>query len=57
MLLRINGKPQALPKCYETQLQHGNKGDFYGFHRMPVTGDKARSIRKPERKLDEASRL
>jgi len=51
VLLRINGKPQALPKCYEAQLQHGNAGDIYGFHGMPVTGDKARSISKPGHKV------
>ena len=51
VLLRITGKPQALPKCYEAQLQHGNAGDIYGFHGAPVTGDKARTISKPGHKL------
>lgn len=51
VLLRITGKPQALPKCYEAQLQHGNAGDIYGFQGAPVTGDKARTISKPGHKL------
>jgi hypothetical protein len=43
VLLRITGKPQALPKCLEAQLQSGSAGDVYGFHGFPVKGDAARA--------------
>jgi len=42
VLLRINGPPRPLPRCYEAQLKHGDAGDMYGFHAMPLKGDAAR---------------
>ncbi len=42
VLLRITGKPQALPKCAEAQLQSGKAGDIYGFHDFKVAGDASR---------------
>jgi hypothetical protein len=42
VLMRINGKPQPLPRCLEMQLQHGKAGDLYGFHGMKLAGDSAR---------------
>lgn len=51
VLLRISGEPKALPMCYEAQLQHGNAGDIYGFHGMPVDGAKARKVSKPGHKI------
>ncbi len=42
ILMRINGKPQALPRCLEMQLEHGNAGDLYGFFGMKLSGDQAR---------------
>lgn len=42
VLMRITGKPQALPKCIEAQLMHGRAGDFYGFHEFPISGAKDR---------------
>jgi len=44
VLMRITGKPQALPKCVEAQLQSGKAGDIYGFHGFGVKGAPARSI-------------
>lgn len=46
VLMRITGKPQALPRCVESQLRSGDAGDIYGFHGFPVKGDPARSISK-----------
>jgi hypothetical protein len=43
VLLRITGKPQALPKCAEAQLKSGDAGDIYGFHGFAIKGDPARS--------------
>jgi hypothetical protein len=43
VLMRITGKPQALPKCAEAQLKSGSAGDIYGFHGFQVKGDAARS--------------
>lgn len=43
VLMRITGKPRALPKCTEAQLQSGKAGDIYGFHGFNVKGDAARS--------------
>ncbi len=42
VLMRINGKPQALPRCIEAQLKSGSAGDLYGFHGMKIDGDPAR---------------
>lgn len=42
VLMRINGKPQPLPRCLEMQLQHGKAGDLYGFYGMKLAGDAAR---------------
>lgn len=44
VLMRITGRPQALPKCVEAQLQSGKAGDVYGFHGFKVSGDAARAI-------------
>jgi len=38
VLMRITGKPQALPKCVEAQLKSGSAGDVYGFHGFNVKG-------------------
>ena len=38
VLMRITGKPQALPKCVEAQLKAGSAGDIYGFHGFNVKG-------------------
>ncbi|MBL7221173.1 MAG: DUF1080 domain-containing protein [Phycisphaerae bacterium] len=38
VLMRITGKPQALPKCVEAQLKAGSAGDVYGFHGFHVKG-------------------
>ena len=43
VLLRITGDPQALPRCFEAQLKHGNVGDIYGFHGNTVMGPADRS--------------
>jgi len=43
VLMRITGKPQALPKCCEAQLKAGSAGDIYGFHGFVVKGDAARA--------------
>ena len=43
VLMRIVGKPQALPKCVEVQLKSGSAGDIYGFHGFQVKGDAKRS--------------
>jgi pimeloyl-ACP methyl ester carboxylesterase len=39
VLMRITGKPKALPKCVEAQLKAGSAGDIYGFHGFTVKGD------------------
>ena len=44
VLMRIAGKPQALPKCVEAQLKAGSAGDIYGFHGFAVKGDAGRAI-------------
>ncbi|MDP6546528.1 MAG: DUF1080 domain-containing protein [Phycisphaerae bacterium] len=38
VLMRITGKPRALPKCVEAQLKAGSAGDIYGFHGFNVKG-------------------
>ena len=38
VLMRITGKPKALPKCVEAQLKAGSAGDIYGFHGFNVKG-------------------
>jgi len=38
VLMRITGKPKALPKCVEAQLKAGSAGDVYGFHGFNVKG-------------------
>ncbi len=43
VLMRITGKPQALPKCVEVQLKSGSGGDVYGFQGFNVEGDADRS--------------
>lgn len=42
VLMRINGKPQPLPRCYEAQLKSGSAGDVYGFHNAKISGDQSR---------------
>jgi hypothetical protein len=44
VLMRINGKPQPLPRCFEAQLKSGSAGDLYGFHGMTMDGDADRKI-------------
>jgi len=44
VLMRITGKPQALPKCLEAQLKSGDAGDIYGFHGFRLQGHPARSL-------------
>ena len=39
VLMRITGKPRALPKCVEAQLQSGSAGDIWAFHGFKVKGD------------------
>lgn len=52
VFVRINGAPKALPRCIETQLKHGNAGDMFGFHGMPVScGDTNRAISKKGHEL------
>ena len=41
VLMRITGRPQALPKCVEVQLKAGSAGEILGFHGFKVKGDKA----------------
>ncbi len=36
VLMRITGKPMALPKCVEAQLQSGNAGDIWTFHGFEI---------------------
>jgi len=51
LFARINGPHQALPRCYETQLKHGDAGDLYGFHGMVLKGDAARAKHVPKHDL------
>lgn len=37
IFLGIGGEPKALPRCVEVQLKHGNAGDIFGFHGLPVS--------------------
>ncbi len=47
VFVRLNGAPKALPRCVEVQLKHGNAGDLFGFHGMPVScSDTNRAIVK-----------
>jgi hypothetical protein len=46
VLLRVTGKPRALPKCVEAQLRHGSAGDFCAFHGFKIDGDASRISRK-----------
>ncbi len=39
VLLRITGKPMALPKCVEAQLKSGSEGDIWAFQGYQVKGD------------------
>jgi hypothetical protein len=56
IFLRINGEPKPLPRCIETQLQHGNAGDLWGFHGLKLASfDKARFRYNPESKLGGAT--
>jgi hypothetical protein len=51
VLLRLAKEPRLLPRCYESQLKHGNAGDIYGFQGMPLTGDPARLKKVPGHKV------
>jgi len=42
VLMRITGKPMALPKCVEAQLKSGDAADFWAFHGFKIKGDPAR---------------
>ena len=42
VLMRINGRPQPLPRSLEVQLRYQQAGDLYGFHGMKLAGDPAR---------------
>jgi hypothetical protein len=42
VLLRITGKPMALPKCVEAQLKSGSAGDIWAFQGFQVKGDAER---------------
>lgn len=42
LFTRITGEPRPLPRCFETQLKHGNAGDLYGFHGQKLSGPAAR---------------
>jgi hypothetical protein len=42
VLLRITGKPMALPKCVEAQLKSGDAGDIWAFQGFQVKGDDKR---------------
>ncbi|MBM3858983.1 MAG: DUF1080 domain-containing protein [Verrucomicrobia bacterium] len=44
VLMRINGKPQGLPRSLEAQLKSENAGDLYGFHGMTISGDPSRQV-------------
>ena len=51
VLMRITGRPRALPKCVEAQLQSGSAGDVWGFHGFQVKGDAARRKTVPGHQL------
>ena len=51
VLLRVTGKPQALPKCVEAQLKHESAGDIWAFHDFKVSGPEDRTTRKENHKL------
>jgi hypothetical protein len=42
VLLRITGKPMALPRCVEAQLKHGSAGDIWAFQGFTVAGPEER---------------
>jgi hypothetical protein len=42
VLLRITGKPMALPRCVEAQLKSGSAGDIWAFQGFQVKGDAGR---------------
>jgi hypothetical protein len=42
ILTRINGPAQALPRCLEVQLRHGDAGDILGLHGMNVPAGQPR---------------
>ena len=39
VLLRITGKPMALPRCVEAQLKNGSAGDIWAFQGYQAKGD------------------
>ncbi len=51
VLMRVTGKPKALPKCVEAQLKSGDAGDFWAFHGFKISGDPDRSKHVPNHKL------
>lgn len=42
VLMRITGEPQALPRCFEAQLQSGNAGDLWAFQGFALSKDNPR---------------
>ncbi len=46
VLMRINGEPRPLPRCFEAQLQSGNAGALFSFHGMLLDGDPDRKIER-----------
>jgi hypothetical protein len=42
LFLRLNGKPDFLPRCVEVQLMHERAGDLFAFAGMKMSGDPAR---------------
>ncbi len=53
VFLRINAQPKEsfLPRGFETQLQHGNAGDLWGFHGMRIDGPKDRHTDNPNHEI------
>jgi hypothetical protein len=48
IFLRINGPHRGLPRCIEVQLKHGEAGNIFAFHGMPLEGDLARIFLKED---------
>jgi len=46
VLMRLTGKPQALPHCVEAQLKHENAGDLWAFQGFKIDGPADRTARK-----------
>lgn len=50
VLMRITGKPMALPRCVEAQLKHGSAGDIWAFQGFSVKGaeDRFKEVDHPK---------